>query len=985
MEKKNRKQLKPILILIAAGILSMAGIYFCISTMKYSLWKHSVTEIMEVSSQAGHALEIYIEKDMQILKRIAKHLAQTDAQDVQAVTEIIDALADSDVSYTVTDLERGVMYAGKEAGTRRISEEERKTYETYTGRSAREPYTDAFTGQEVIGGYEMFLFADKTPGMVQVKRNASLVEDEFMLSFYNGCGFSCITSEQGNVLVRSFARDSGRSLQNINDVLEIPKNAKQNIQVFDDTRTKQKEGVMRLVFDGEDSILGFKPLKGTPGWYLLVIVPDAVIMKYADDILYTTQIFSVFMTVILAIVGLFLYLERQTDKKVMQKEDDLRYREQLFDILANNTDDVFLVFTCTDFEAEYVSPNVERILGIPQEEVTADIRVLEQTVDSRKRTRGYDNVKNLRGGGSTVLERERFHRKTGESKWFSETVYKTTVNDSQRYVAVLSDRTKERRAKQALLDALEIAKSANESKSVFLSNMSHDIRTPMNAIVGFSTLLQRDADNPEKVHEYTKKITASSQHLLGLINDVLDMSKIESGKTTLNISEISLADLVDELGAMMQIQAKAKDQTFKIDVYDIRNEQLLGDRLRINQILINILSNAVKYTPEGGHIEMTVRQMPQHTKKYARFHIEIADNGIGMSEEYLAAIFQPFSREETQKTASIQGTGLGMAITKNLVDLMGGTIAVESEPGKGSKFLLDLELRIQEQDADPDFWKNHSVTKLLVVDDDEEICLGIQKTMADTQVCVQYALSGQEAVELSKSAQAKGRGFDMILLDWQMPDISGIETARRIRRIVPANVPIMILTAYDISRIEKEGTAAGVDGFLQKPFFLSSFKMIVSSLRDQACVDKKAEVHKEENEDTPLTGLNILAAEDVEINAEILIELLKMAGASCEWAVNGQEVLTKFAQSDPDQYDLILMDVQMPVLNGYEATKAIRACAHPRAKTVPVIAMTANTFSEDVKEALDAGMNAHVGKPVDMEQLKDAVAKVLEAGWSRGD
>lgn len=518
------------------------------------------------------------------------------------------------------------------------------------------------------------------------------------------------------------------------------------------------------------------------------------------------------------------------------------------------------------------------------------------------------------------------------------------------------------------------AERASRAKSEFLSNMSHDIRTPMNAIVGFSTLLQRDAHDPDRVYEYTRKISSSSQHLLGLINDVLDMSKIESGKTTLNISEISLAEVVDELGAMMQVQAKAKHQDFRIYVYDVCNEEILGDRLRINQILINILSNAVKYTPDGGKIEMSVRQLPQHTKNYARFRFVIKDNGIGMSEEYLETIFQPFSRESSKKTAGIQGTGLGMAITKNLIDLMGGTISVESELDHGSTFTLVLELRIKEQNVDPEFWIKHGVTHLLVVDDEEEICLGVQKTMTGTGVNIQYALGGQEAVAMAEGAEADGRGFDLVIIDWQMPDISGIETARRIRKIVPSNVPIMILTAYDISSIEEEGTKAGVDGFLQKPFFLSNFKMIVDSMKGTG--EEAQSKFGPDDEEITLEGMHILAAEDIELNAEILMELLKIAGATCEWAGNGQEALEMFEQSEPGHYDLILMDVQMPVMNGYDATRAIRGCSHPQAETVPIIAMTANTFSEDVKDALDAGMNAHVGKPVDMNLLKAVIKGV---------
>lgn len=690
------------------------------------------------------------------------------------------------------------------------------------------------------------------------------------------------------------------------------------------------------------------------------------------------QVLAFMLGAILAGAGLFAYLYRRSGRKLLEKEDDIQNREQLFDILANNTNDVYLMLSTTDYTVEYVSPNIERVLGIAREAIKDNIRELTRPADQDQP--GYAGIKAIEAGGSVCFERERVHRVTGEPRWFMESVYRTDVNGSERFVVVLSDRTQERRSKQVLKNALEAAKAANESKSVFLSNMSHDIRTPMNAIVGFSTLLQRDAEDPEKVREYTKKITASSQHLLSLINDVLDMSKIESGKTTLNISEISLAEIIDELASIVQPQAKAKGQQFQISVSGVSDEQVLGDGLRINQILINILSNAVKYTPEGGRIEMTVSQLAQNTKYYARYRFVVRDNGIGMSQEYLETIFQPFSREATGKTAGIQGTGLGMAITKNLVDLMGGTIQVESAVNQGTTFTLDLELRIKEQDVDPDFWKKHGVANLLVVDDEEMICTGVKDAMADTGVNVSYALGGQAAVQMTRKAEEEGRGFDLVLIDWQMPDISGIETARQIRGIVPSHVPIMILTAYDLDRIEKDGIEAGIDGFLQKPFFLGSFKNMLDELRKG---EGKAGPESWAGDDI-LAGKSILAAEDNELNAEILLELLKMAGARCELAKNGREAAEMFERSSPDQFDIILMDVQMPVMDGYEATRVIRGCAHPRAKTVPVIAMTANAFVEDIKQALDSGMNEHVSKPVDMERLKQAVRSVLEPGTGDG-
>ncbi|MDE7021822.1 MAG: response regulator [Lachnospiraceae bacterium] len=823
----------------------------------------------------------------------------------------------------------------------------------------------------MVGAYRRFTFADGAQGIVQVGRGVSVVEDEFMLSFYDNLGSSHIVNAKGDVLICSQHKDGTHDVANVMDSLRMAGNEEEEIQHVCDSMEREEEGVSRFFFRDEEHVFAYTPIENSDGWYVFVIIPDSVIMKNANDILKSSQTFIFLFSGIFIMAGLFIYMGQHSHRRLMEKEGDLKYREQLFSILANNTNDVFLMFTTDDYTIEYISPNVERVLGIPQEEARKDIGLLNKfQICDREKVNGQ--IEELDAEGSVSYEGEWIHKKSGERRWFRGTVYITSVNDSKRYVAVLSDRTQERQNQQTLTEALEIAKSANESKSVFLSNMSHDIRTPMNAIVGFSALMQRDANNPDKVREYTRKIASSSQHLLGLINDVLDMSKIESGKTTLNISEISLAQLVEELMSMMQPQAKAKHQDFKIYVRDICNEEVLGDRLRINQILINIISNALKYTPENGKVEMTVMQLPQRTKNFGLFRFIISDNGIGMSKEYLETIFQPFSRETTKKTLGIQGTGLGMAITKNLVDLMGGTIEVKSELDKGSVFTLDLELRIREGEIDPEFWQKHGLTRLLVVDDEEDICKGIRYAMADTGVQIEYAPGGLPAVAMAQKAQDEGNGYNLMLIDWQMPDINGIETARRIRKIVPSEVPIMILSAYDLSEVEEEGIEAGIDGFMPKPFFLSNFRNLVDNLKTHHNTKEESE-----EQDDILSGKRILAAEDIDLNVEILIELLKMAGAECEWAKDGREAVEKFEQSVPGYYDLILMDVQMPVMNGYDATKAIRQSGHSQAETVPIIAMTANAFSEDVKDALDAGMNAHVAKPIDMEQLKAAAREVF--------
>ncbi|MCI8549606.1 MAG: response regulator [Lachnospiraceae bacterium] len=527
------------------------------------------------------------------------------------------------------------------------------------------------------------------------------------------------------------------------------------------------------------------------------------------------------------------------------------------------------------------------------------------------------------------------------------------------------------RSKETAEQAFQIAEEANRAKSSFLSNMSHDIRTPMNAIVGFAALLERDANNPGKVREYTRKITASSQHLLGLINDILDISKIEAGKTLLNMSDENIVDLIENIDAIIRPQMKAKSHVFEVYSKDIRHEHVVMDKLRLNQILLNLLSNAVKYTPEGGRVTMTVQELPQHARQLAHFRFIVEDNGYGMSEEYIEKIFHAFTREEDSVTNKIQGTGLGMAITKNLLDLMGGKILVNSEKGKGSTFTVDLELQISNHAVDQGFWKKNEIKRILTVDDEEVLCQNVRMAMEGTDVKVEYVLDGRSAVEMVRQSKEDGALYDIVLLDWKMPGMDGLETARRIRQETSADIPILILTSYDWPEDSDEVEAAGIDAFLPKPFFLTSFRQKVDSV-----LGREPE-HKPAEEQSILQGMHILVAEDNEINAEILKELLDMAGASCDIYENGKLVVEAFEKSSPGQYRLILMDVQMPVMNGYEATRKIRSLDHPLAETIPVIAMTANAFAEDVRDAMEAGMNGHVSKPIDMAVLEQTVKTVI--------
>lgn len=535
-----------------------------------------------------------------------------------------------------------------------------------------------------------------------------------------------------------------------------------------------------------------------------------------------------------------------------------------------------------------------------------------------------------------------------------------------------TDQLKEQEEKvRQMEDALAAAESANHAKSMFLSNMSHDIRTPMNAIIGFSALLMRDAENPVKVREYTRKVTASSHHLLSLINDVLDISKIESGKMVLNISEFELADTVSAVDTVIRPQTNARKQTFDVHVSGLQHEQLIGDETRINQMLINLLSNAVKYTQEGGHIELRVTGEGLTAQNFQRLSIMVKDNGYGMTPEYCEKIFDAFTRAENSTTRKVQGTGLGMAITKNIVEMMNGSIQVESEIGKGSVFTVRLDLRIPDESADTRFWENNGIARILVVDDELEVCENMMNLMADTGVRIDYALHGAQAVEMVRKAKEQQCGYDVILIDWKMPEMDGLETARKIRAIVSQDVPILVLTAYEWTQIEQTAAEAGISAFLPKPFFVANFRERLMQLQTDR---RKSLGQEEEKNENVLAGRHFLVAEDVELNAEILSEILAMQGVTCKVVENGQLAVEEFVRTRPGLYDAILMDVQMPVMNGYDATRRIRSLRRPDAALIPIIAMTANAFTEDVKEALDAGMNAHVAKPVDPQQLSGTLS-----------
>ena len=534
----------------------------------------------------------------------------------------------------------------------------------------------------------------------------------------------------------------------------------------------------------------------------------------------------------------------------------------------------------------------------------------------------------------------------------------------------VDEETKNEMEKKNLLqDALLQANRASKAKSVFLSNMSHDIRTPMNAIIGFTTLAIRHIDCKEQVEEYLKKIMTSGNHLLSLINDVLDMSRIESGKMNLTEQLCSLPDILHGLRNMIQADIHTKQLELYMDAIDVENEDIYCDRLRLNQVLLNLLSNSIKYTGAGGIVSLKVVEMTNAPAGYANYEFHIRDTGIGMSEEFVSRIFEPFERERNSTISGIQGTGLGMAITKNIVDMMNGTIKVESEQGAGTEFIVSFMFRLSEESKESPAIPELKNCRALVVDDDFNTCDSVTCMLQQIGMRAEWTMSGKEAVLRTRQAVMRHDNYFVYVIDWMLPDINGVEVARRIRKETGEDVPIIVMTAYDWADIEEEAKEAGITAFCSKPLFLSELRDCLYSI-----------VNEEDGQDAGASRSQegsrkgrILLVEDNVLNQEIAQAILEESGFSTEIADNGKIAVDMLSGSRPGYYQLVLMDIQMPVMNGHEAARAIRSLENKKLASVPILAMTANAFEEDKQEALKNGMNGHIAKPINIDALLKAL------------
>ena len=838
-ETTMRPTIKKRILAVLAALLLGIGIWtsFVVFTdfMEHTIYEESTAHLTEIYHQANQTLYNKVSLNWGVMRMWAPYLesAQSDADVCSFLAQAKGEyhftdffFVSRDGSYVALDGERGYLDLGRTLSQLILEQKPIVANSVVPDK----PEIMVFAVPTEKGSYQGFDYE-----AIAVTYNNRDLVDSLKISAFEGHGSTFAVLPDGRVVLDSSSAD----MRGVHNILAMLKNSAgftaEQVDALQDSFASGESGNLEFSINGVSYYMVYGSAS-FQNWTILGIAPKSVVNANMNRLQYTTMAVMSGTTGMLAVAALLLVVQNNR-QKLRKKDQQLLAREELFSNLSRNVDDVFLMIDTETRKVEYVSPNVQRILGLSPEAVQEDLYVLYPAGDDSGASR-LENLMQMEQGVQQEWEREFVNQETGEPRYIHVTGFINDVQGARKCIVDLSDRTGEHQTTLAVEAALEVAEKASKAKTDFLSNMSHDIRTPMNAIIGITTLMKNELHQPEKLAEHLGKLETSGRLLLGIINDILDMSRIESGKTTLNIEKTNLPQQVSQLDSIIRQQASQRRQTFTVENH-VQHENVLADPNRLNQVLMNILSNAVKYTPQGGHIRLDVEELT-HTEHYAKYRFVVQDDGIGMSEAYQKTLFEPFTREEKSGTNRVQGTGLGMAITKSIVDLMGGTIHVESAPGKGSRFEVVLELPI---DAEAD----------------------------------------------------------------------KVQTA---------------------SALPEEDEAV-----------------------------------------SPLSGMKFLCAEDNAINAEILEMLLETKGASCTICSNGQEIVDAFASVKPGEYDMILMDVQMPVMDGLEATRRIRNGENPLGRTIPILAMTANAFLEDMQKSKEAGMDEHLSKPVDIAALEQTVKR----------
>lgn len=966
MEIKQKYRYRKAAGFVIAAILMIASLVFCfsaINSINQRMNDSATANLLSTTKVIEETLETYIDKDFESLNVIGELYKAGEPLADEQIEALCSTMGFEWIGVADEQGNSVGNFAGsfdiQEMAWREEWEPEKTGYsDAYFGESGRLQTTlwvPVYRGDEFIGT----VFGD----IVLTKYYSA---NKF--TFYEGAGRTyLVDGSDGKWILRSLGTDgASRRQDDIYSLLIDSGNEQEEVKQFQHAVSIEKTGTAVFDFNGERSYICFMPLSSSADWYIITVIAKEVLLKESTQIQRMIQmIFTVFcITLIILAVTFAVWQNRKT------KEKEADYREALFANVSANIDSAFMIYEKKSRKTVFVSENVRRLLGLDRKWLGKDAgnlfewcKIPEEDVQRQDFMKG--TLKD------PVIREVRLEDKTGVG--FRYIRLELIPADLGQEIAVLTDITKDKDIQSSLVEAMEQAENASRAKNDFLSAMSHDIRTPMNGVVGMTAIAAAHLDDRNRVKECLGKISEASAHLLNIINEVLDMSQIESGKIELTDESFNLAELLQEVLNMNYPGIQEKNHSLKVRIQSMHHEKVIGDPVRFQRIASNLISNAVKYTPDGGMIVIALNEKEPVISGYGCYELIVQDNGIGMSEEFMKRLFQPFEREEDVRISRIQGTGLGMSIVKNLVSLMMGNVEVESEKNKGSIFRVTVNLRLDVQDMEQE--EKLVQLPVLVVDDDLVTCESVSGMLCDIGMIGEWADSGALAVQMAEERHNKRRDYMAVILDWKMPEMDGLETARQIRAKVGTEVPIIILTAYDWGEIEEEARAAGVDTFLSKPIYKTKLRQKMLSVADGS---KEVPVHQESGLNNMIPeGKRVLLVEDNELNKEIAAELLRMMNVEVEIAADGVEAVERFTASETKWYDLIMMDIQMPRMNGYEATREIRSMDRPDSQTIPIVAMTADAFAKDVQAVRAVGMNEHVAKPISVDRLYQVLVKFL--------
>ena len=971
-----KKWRRPAAALLALAVLLGGICYRYFSFVSHTVYQESTSHLSEILRKSNNMLSHLVSRNRMLLhlwndflkNASSEEQIRSSLNEMQGETDCAAlCFLASDGSCMTPDGERVSLGSQTGLGTHLSDGEDVVVNAALPGK----PQMLVFVCPEIQGIYRGFAY-----DAVAIAYYNDTVLSAIDSTAFEGTSHNYVVYPDGRVVLDSEAGGENGSEESVyNFLAELRSSSNLSDKAFDalsDDFAQGRSGSRILTLHGTRYYLVYENT-GIQDWIMLSLVPVSVVNASMDTLWHRTVEIVVVIACLLMVLLIALIVHRSRDA-LRRRDTEILYRDELFTRLSRNVDDVFFMLDAETSRTDYVSPNIERLLGVPLEQVQQDIRALRVLHPKDSPDRDKNFLAGIQCGEQCEWNADYAHQQTGERRWFHIVAMGSEVAGRTKYILVMSDRTADRKINQALSEAVAAAEAASRAKSTFLSNMSHDIRTPMNAIIGFTTLAVSNIDNQERVKDYLTKTLSSSRHLLALINDILDMSRIESGKLHLEETEVNLAEMLHDIKTIVSGQIHAKQLELYMDTLDVADEDVYCDRTRMGQILLNLLSNAIKFTPAGGTVSVRIRQLAGTVRDCAQYEFRVRDNGIGMSPEFAQKIFEPFERERTSTVSRIQGTGLGMAITRNIVEMMGGTIKVQTEKNRGTEFIICLPLRVQTGTRREEKIAELAGLKALVVDDDFNTCDSVAKLLTRVGMRAEWTLSGREAVLRARQSIELGDPCRAYIIDWRLPDMNGIEVTRQIRSLND-DTPIIILTAYDWSDIEAEAKAAGVTAFCSKPMFLSDLRdTLLTAIGHMQTADEQ-DILPGKNAD--FRGRHILLVEDNELNREIAMTILHEYGFLVDIAENGAVAVEKVRTSNPGRYDLVLMDVQMPVMDGCTATRRIRALKDPARAAVPIVAMTANVFEEERKQAFDCGMNGFLSKPIVVEELIDALKGIM--------